>query len=412
MKVVILSKSDGRGGAAIVSYRLMEALREQGVDARMLVAEKLTDSPYVSLAGSPLSRKWKFLTERLSIFVKNGFDRSTLFKIDTGQSGLPLWRHPLVRQADAVLVGWVNQAFLSLDGVARIAAMGKKIIWTMHDMWNFTGICHHAGTCRHFTQCCGDCPLLRKRASSSDLSRKVWKRKELLYGRYPIDFVAVSSWLENLSRESGLLGTKNVSLIPNPFPIPVSFIRSERPDDEKRIVFGAARIDDPIKGFPIFCEALKVFSARYPELVRKTSVVLYGGIHDPSLLDNLALKSEYLGEIHGMQALREVYDNADVVVSTSHYENLPGTLVEGQAFGCVPVAFDRGGQRDIISHLQTGYLVEWSDNPAVRAEAVAEGIAWALEHSADLINKMSDSVNSKFSYSAVASRYLALIRQK
>ncbi len=51
LKVVIINKSDSTGGAAVVSFRLMNALRTAGVDARMLVAEKLTDSPFVEAAG-------------------------------------------------------------------------------------------------------------------------------------------------------------------------------------------------------------------------------------------------------------------------------------------------------------------------------------------------------------------------
>ena len=52
MKVVIINKSDAIGGAAIVSRRLMEALRMEGVDAGMLVVDRQTDSPDVHLASS------------------------------------------------------------------------------------------------------------------------------------------------------------------------------------------------------------------------------------------------------------------------------------------------------------------------------------------------------------------------
>lgn len=43
MKITIVNHSDNRGGAAIVSLRLMEALRDAGHDAVMLVAHKYTD---------------------------------------------------------------------------------------------------------------------------------------------------------------------------------------------------------------------------------------------------------------------------------------------------------------------------------------------------------------------------------
>ena len=90
LKVVIINKSDSTGGAAVVSFRLMNALRTAGVDARMLVAEKLTDSPFVEAAGKPWQLKCSFLAERLKIFLANGLNRKTLFKIDTGSDGVPL----------------------------------------------------------------------------------------------------------------------------------------------------------------------------------------------------------------------------------------------------------------------------------------------------------------------------------
>lgn len=409
MKVVILSKSDGTGGAAIVSYRLMEALRAEGVDARMLVAEKTTESPFVREAFSPLLRKYEFLRERLSIYCKNGFDRNTLFKIDDGSRGLPLWRHPWIEDADAVIINWVNQAFLSLSGVKKLAEAGKKILWTMHDMWNFTGICHHAGSCRKFTGECGDCPLLHKGAAPDDMSHRVWKRKAALYGSTPITFVAVSSWLKNLAEKSSLLSTQKVELIPNAFPISSQTYTPQKGNGEKVILFGAARIDDPIKGFPILKDALKKFSEKYPELASCSKLVVYGNVKNPETLKDIAIESEYIGVVKGMDELKDLYGRGAVVASTSLYENLPGTLIEGQAFGCVPVSFDRGGQRDIIAHLHTGYLVAWNDDSSLRAEAFADGLAWALQNRESLIEKMFRSVDLKFSYGAVARRYISLL---
>ncbi len=93
-KILIINKSDSTGGAAVVSRRLMEALRAEGADARMLVVEKLTDSPFVEVAAPPEKEMIPFLAERLKIFLANGLSRKTLFKIDTASDGLPLWEHP------------------------------------------------------------------------------------------------------------------------------------------------------------------------------------------------------------------------------------------------------------------------------------------------------------------------------
>ena len=114
------------------------------------------------------------------------------------------------------------------------------------------------------------------------------------------------------------------------------------------------------------------------------------------------------------------------MVSTSAWETLPGTLIEGQAWGCIPVALDHGGQGDIIDHLRTGYLAAWSDDGETRAQAIAEGIVWAAETvkveptlrggvkqrasliSSDIIAAMYKSVCDRFSEETVANQYISL----
>lgn len=131
MKVVIINRSDSTGGAAVVSRRLMNALRDSGVEASMLVAEKLTDSPHVHIAAPPARIRRAFLAERLKIFLANGLRRDTLFKVDPASDGLPLHRNRLVREADVICLGWVNQGMLSLAGLRRILALGRPVVWAV-----------------------------------------------------------------------------------------------------------------------------------------------------------------------------------------------------------------------------------------------------------------------------------------
>lgn len=420
MKVVIINKSDSTGGAAVVSMRLMEALRSEGVDCRMVVAEKLTDSPYVGLAAGKGRIRISFLLERLRIFIANGFDRSTLFKIDTGSDGVDLWNHPWVRQADVICLNWINQGLLSLKGIGKLGSYGKPLVWTMHDMWNMTGVCHHAGSCdRYVGLCCGLCPLLGHRGSDGDVSRVTWLAKKRLYGSTRIAFVAVSNWLASLARGSDLMGCCDLSVIPNAFPVSgqesvATCVRDKGikgKTDRVRIVFGAARLDDSVKGFPILIEATRALKKYWPEKAGSMELVMFGSIRDRSLLDSIAIPVRYLGMVHGAENIGGIYDMADIVVSTSLYETLPGTLIEGQAAGCVPVSFSRGGQSDIIDHLSTGYLADWSDDPEVAGRAIAEGIVWASEQDGVIRRRMYDSVVERFSAPMVARRYISLFRR-
>lgn len=414
MRIAILNKSDSTGGAAVVSRRLMEALRAEGHDARMLVVEKLSESPFVELAASHRKAMVPFLAERLRIFVANGFSRKTLFKIDTASDGLPLWRHPLVKEADAVLLNWVNQGMLSLKGIERILRLGKPVLWTMHDMWNMTGICHHAGECRRYRSDCGECMLLGPRKGLHDLSRKVWERKSRLYGLpRNLHFVAVSTWLADKARESGLLSGRSVSVIPNAFRLPDSSpFRPHSTDGKIRLLFGAARLDDPIKGLGKLKEALIALKDMNPELASRMELVTFGGVKYPESIEGFAITHRHLGMLHGEDAVKDAYSQGDILVSASEYETLPGTLVEAQAYGCIPVSFDRGGQRDIVDDGTTGFLVNHSEGADGLATAMMKAAAVLADKDRHVcfMKAMRASVEDKFSAGKVAESYVRLIQ--
>ena len=173
LKVVLLNHSDNNGGAAVVTYRLMYALRKQGVDASMLVYTNYTSDPNVAVISSRLKRGFLFMVERLRILFGNGFNREKLFKVSTADISIGITSHPLVKEADVVVLSWINQGLVSLGDLRKLAEMGKPVVWTMHDMWCMTGICHHAIECKNFIGECGNCMYLGSKASPGDLSHRI-----------------------------------------------------------------------------------------------------------------------------------------------------------------------------------------------------------------------------------------------
>lgn len=409
MKVVIVNKSDSIGGAAVVSHRLMHALRQEGVDARMLVVDRdCVDDEYVVSYASPLVDKAYFLAERLQILANNSFSRANLFKVDTGRWGRDICSHPLVSEADVIILNWINQGGLSLRSIDRLCSLGKPVIWTMHDMWNCTGVCHYSFDCMSYTGRCGRCKYLNS-LKSHDLSRRMQLAKTELYRRHPdIVFVAVSNWLAECCRESTLLANMPLEVIHNAFPIE-SFSYERKEADaiaaakgKKVIVTGAARLDVEVKGLQYIIETSQYIANNMPRLAEQLHLVLYGSIRDRELLDAIDIPHTYLGKLHGMSAINDVYTRADIVLSTALYENLPGTLIEGQASGCLPVTFGAGGQADIVDHLKSGYIAEYKN-----ARSVAEGIVWALESGISR-RWLHDEVKRKFSASTIARQYIDL----
>ncbi|MDE6206599.1 MAG: glycosyl transferase, partial [Muribaculaceae bacterium] len=219
MKIVLINHSDTLGGASVVTRRLMHALRDIGHDAYMLVGRRLSDDPYVIQAAPTWRTRIPFLAETARIYIDNGFNRDDLFKVSLGSDGLPLSRHPLVRDADAIILAWVNQGLLSLDEIERIGALGRPLLWIMHDLWCATALCHHPATCTHYLrqsthdskeQGCHHCPMLHSRAAAKDASHRTWQRKKALYSNTPIRFVAVSTWLAEKCRQSSLMANADI----------------------------------------------------------------------------------------------------------------------------------------------------------------------------------------------------------
>lgn len=402
MRIVFVNHSDSKGGASVVTVRLMNALTDMGVDARMLVTHKSSDDPRIEILRPGLRRKAAFLAEAGEIFAGNGFNRSDIFKVSLADCGMDVHSHPWVREADVVVLNWVNQGVMSLREVARIKA---PVVWTMHDMWNFTGACHHSGDCKAYTDNCGRCKFFHSGRRDADLSRRTFMRKRKLYGAKPIHFVAVSSWLATLARESALLKDMPLSVIPNAFPVeefsPDPVRRRSYyglPEGKRLVVMGAARLDDPIKGFDMAIDTLNRLGDT------DATAVFFGDLRNPALLEGLKIPYVHLGPVSDRRTIHDVYAHADVVLSSSLCETLPGTLIEGMASGCVPVSFLSGGQPDIIDHGVTGHLAPLGDTASLAA-----GIRQAFAGSYDR-EAIRASVAERFSAPRVAARYLALFR--
>ncbi len=399
MKVVILNTADAHGGAAIASWRLLHALADEGVDARMLVVDRALDDPLVDTCGTPEQRRWAFLRERLGIFLSNGLNRRDLFKVSTAHYGVDVLSHQWIKEADVVMLGWINQGMLSLADIQRLGAMGKHLVWTMHDMWCITGICHHAYVCSRYEQECGRCPFMRF-PHAADLSHHVWRRKKAVYDRTGIHFVAVSGWLADCFRRSALVKGKEVTVVNNPMPTE-RYSWQRTGDTTKTVVtMGAARLDDPVKGFDLLTAAANSIAGSGD--AQGIELQLFGDIRDRSLLDAIRLPHRWLGAVDPSR-VPEIMAASDVVVSSSHFETFGMTLAEGQAAGCLAVAFNHGGQADIIDHLRNGYLAAYPN-----AKDLAAGIRWAASQTADR-ELLHRSVEERFSYAAVARRYIELI---
>ena len=419
MRITFLSTNDNLGGAATVTLRLIDGLRQLGEDAVMVCARHtLTDAGYVHPVGW---MRWlsAFLRERLGIYLRNGLSRKRLFRVSTASAGCRVYDHPTVKSADVIVLNWINQGLVSLSDIDRLCSLGKPVVWIMHDLWCATGICHLPGGCDRFTGACGCCPLLGHAGGhghAEDISHRVWQRKRDLYARHPgLAFVAVSRWQHEVCRQSSLLHGRLIHLLPHAFPVEEY---STRPTSEQQmalqelgintearlIVMAAARLDDPVKDLPMAVGVLNRLAACSPGLARGCQAVFVGELRDRSILDGLAVNHITTGLL-SQERLRALYSASTVVISTSDYETMGATLMEGIASGAKAVTFGNGGQRDIVTHGVNGYIARYKD-----ADDFAACLQKALAAPFDRAAQHSDMAG-RFSATTIASRFLDIIKK-
>ena len=383
MKVLIVNTSEQTGGAAVAANRLMNALNNHGVKAKMLVRDKSSDDICVAPCGGSIQNRWNFLWERVVIWLHNRLSRKGLFKVSIASTGIDITKTREFKEADIVHLHWINQGMLSLKGIRKILESGKPVVWTMHDMWPLTAICHHAYECRRYEESCHDCQFLQH-PSRRDLSEKVFREKQGLFTPQKsmnITFVAVSEWLASRARSSALIGNFPIKVIPNVLSLQ-QFTIIDRIDARTSlgvsepfvIAFGAARIDDSIKGFSYLAEALRLLTQGDQWKTSDIRLLLFGSVRDEQILQQLTVPYSYLGYINDAYRLSEIYSASNVTVSSSLYETFGQTLIEAMACGSIPVSFDGSGQADIVSHKKNGYLAT-----RLSAESLAEGIAWGFK---------------------------------
>ena len=398
MRVLIVNTSDRSGGAAVAANRLMMALNTNGVKVKMLVRDKLSDSlTVVALPKSPLLH-WHFLWERLVIYCRLHFSRHHLFEIDLANTGSDITSLPEFKEADVIHLHWINQGMLSLNNIRKILRSDKPVVWTMHDIWPATALCHVTLGCRRFTSVCSHCRLLPGGGSNNDLSTSVWHKKERMLDGESIYYVACSRWLESEAKASALLKGQKITSIPNPIDTHV-YHRGDRqearrrlglPVDRQYILFASQRVTNENKGMSYLIEACRLLHD-----VPNATVLILGG-HAEEVTPQLSLQAIPLGYVNDERRIVDIYQAADVFVLPSLSENLPNTIMEAMACGLPCVGFRVGGIPEEIDHKRNGYVAEYRN-----ADDLARGIR------DECVRKVSQC----YSQQSVALRYMDVYQQ-
>ena len=424
LRILHLNASSS-GGAFVAAQRLSDALNGlEGVSSEHLVFDG-GEGEFHLWANTWLKKKWAFglhALEKLD-FLRFEANKSIRFAFSHGKTGVNVANWKAVQDADIIHLHWVNKGFVSLSGLEDLLGLGKKIVWTCHDMWPFTGGCYHPRGCDNFTRDCGNCQYL-KQPGQSDLSNQVFKAKKRIFsnagGR--LQFVTPSAWLKRQADNSGIvneligiggaLAMPEIKVVPN--PVDTDYFKPRGSNSMKSplnypfvLMFAAANLGNPAKGFAEFrsvCNGLVELGFNdIMALVVGENRLANGGL-------GLKCAVKELGFISDAKQMRDAYWQADVYVTTSHEENLPTTIMESLSCGVPVAAFAVGGIPEMISPSgvhQSGWLAEKMD-----VKSLIQGIASYMRMEPSKRIKMQEASRNaavaNYGSLSIAQQYLSL----
>jgi glycosyltransferase involved in cell wall biosynthesis len=401
VQIVHLNTNATYGGAAIAGRRISDALSLSGHSSIFLSSDN-----YCRLDQKRIT--FNFALEKLR-FIFSEKDRSVRFKFSPGWYGLDKLALKEIEKSDVIHLHWVNHGLASIDFFEKLKKLNKPIVWTLHDMWAFTGGCFHSQECNHFQQSCGDCFYL-KTPSKTDLSYQIFGRKSLAYKNLKLNVVTCSQWLADKALSSTLFRRFPIHVVPNPIDIEffapankiVTRAKVGLKSDSLVILFAAVSIRDTRKGYGILRKALILWMKKNPSVIKSLELVILGdakGIKDELQFDCSVTSVGYVSDPRKMA---EYYNAADFYAMPSLDENLPNTIMESLSCGTPVLAFATGGIPEMIRHKETGYLAERGS-----VEALVQGLDWMMGHCREESVKVAarNHILQNYNYALIAAKY-------
>ena len=371
MRILHLTTRDATGGAAVATNRLHRALEKHpGIESHVLALDVTQSAPNVHGPSRSRSRAETLARHWLDGLPSRLYPQRSTRLFSNQIIPNRLKAKILSIAPDVIHLHWVCGGFFQLG---LLGSINIPHVWTLHDMWPFTGGCHYSGDCTRFKTKCGSCPELGSTRAYDLSTLNMWRKKNC-YKNFDVTMIAPSRWMRDCVAESTLMRGKRVKVLPNALdldrfrPIDKRCAREALglPLDGKIILCGAVGVGDSRKGFDILCEAVTHLGSRGE--VDKLHMLVFGrGTLDA--FNNLNIGVHSLGYLKDPLSMPIVCSAADVAVVPSRQESFGQTATEAMACGTPVAAFKVGGLLDIVEHGQDGWLADPFD---------AQSLAWAI----------------------------------
>lgn len=324
MKVLHVVGGNPAGGAALGVQNLHRGLVALGVDSYVLDSTGVRSGPEPpGCAVRTKHRDYSLTLDRLLVRLRTG---KVSGEFSYGLIGTALHRRVDLGHFDVVNLHWLS-GFVPLASLAEIEI---PTIWSLRDMWSFTGGCHMSLDCRRYEKGCGGCPQIlgpgRENFTAKEIERKA---NSLPRGFFAA--IGISRWVTEAARTSPVFRNHRVETIYN--SIDTHFFspldrRKERQrlgieQDDKVVLVGSQNLANPYKGIEVTLETAWALDSK------GCRVVAFGRV-DPHWRQRFPASTVFLGRVN-YQVLRSAYTAADVFLTTSNQETFGKTVAEAMA---------------------------------------------------------------------------------
>ena len=402
----MISDTETKGGAAIAASHLAEALITNGHEITRIIGIKNIDEN----SNHPWKSKYvnSFPFEKIVLRGIEIPSKVLSNVISTALQKLHLDKLLNELQPDIINIHNIHGTKWSPE-IVQTCEKHAPVVWTLHDMWSFTGRCAYNNNCRKFISGCDStCPTPNEYpALSPNLIERSWKiRKKMFSDCENLTAVCPSEWLANEAKK-GLWRDHQVEIIPNGLPLKVfksvekQTARAELKIESKSpiILAAAQNINEKRKGGPILAAALEKVTTE------PLTVLTFGSGKLEIKNKNVNIKN--LGFITELEKIL-AYNAADLFVHPALEDNLPNVVMESIACGTPVIGFTIGGVPDMVRPDITGWLIN-EINSAKLAEMITNSLD-IINNEGGLGHSCRRIAENEYSSELQASRYISLFK--
>lgn len=360
MKVLFINTEDTNGGAAVVARRLMTGLHNRYQTENKFI---------VKIKKGNASNTHAILTGKFEVYSEKIIDRLSR-SVGALYQYFPFSSRKILSTASSFQPDIINlhnshSGYFAIPLLSELSKIAP-VIWTLHDMWSFTGNSAHTFGNESWKTLKNDKWLTKVPPTIGiNTGEYLLQQKKNVYRKSNLTVVTPSVWLKNLAEQSPVFEGKKIFQIYNGID-PGIFNKKNKevtrkkiglPVDTKTIMFSSNFLqkNNPWKGGSDLLDILKRINAYAKE---KINLIMLGEgqLEGADRFSNFQVY--YGGYIHDENLMSEYLSASDLFIYPTRADNLPNVLVESIACGTPCITFDVGGNSEIINHNYNGIVIE------------------------------------------------------